>query len=109
MPHCEVTSVSRRKARRNKLAQRVATTPRETYRLPGGYALGSVVCLETEGADGTVRKGELGIVVHEPTSAVEPGCGQKRKLNCGGSGLWVCFGGAKAQKRCNDLLAREKQ
>jgi hypothetical protein len=68
-----------------------------------------VVCLETEVADGTVRKGELGIVVHEPTSAAESGCGQKRKMNCGGSGLWVCFGSAKAQKRCNDLLAREKQ
>ena len=77
MPDCEMTSVARRKARRNKLAQRVATTPRETYRLPGGYALGSVVCLETEVADGTVRKGELGIVVHEPTSAAETGCGQR--------------------------------
>ena len=67
------------------------------------------MCLETEVADGTVRKGELGIVVHEPISAVEPGCGQKRKLNSEESGLWVCFGSAKAQKRCDDLLTRDKQ
>ena len=67
------------------------------------------MCLDTEVADGTVRKGELGIVVHEPISAVEPGCGQKRKLNSEESGLWVCFGSVKAQKRCDDLLARDKQ
>jgi hypothetical protein len=69
---------------------------------------GSVVCSETETVDGTVHRGELGIVVQEPISVAEPGCGQKRKFSSNESGVWVCFGRAKAQKRCNDLLTREK-
>ena len=108
VPDYEVTSTTRRKARRNQAVRRVATTSKDIYRLPDAYALGSVVCSETQLVDRTVHKEELGIVVQEPINTAEPGCGQKRKLNSKGSGLWVCFGSAKAQKRCDDLLAREK-
>ena len=104
-----VSPVTRRTTPRHQSALRGVTAPKDSHCLPGGYALGSVVCSETETADGTVRRGELGIVVQEPISAAEPGCGQKRKISSNGSGVWVCFGRTKAQKRCNDLLAREKQ
>jgi len=85
------------------------TTSEDSHRLPGGYVLGSVVFSKSEIVDGTVRRGELGIVVQAPSSTAESGCGQKRKLRSNGSDVLVCFGRARAQKRCDDLLTREQQ
>jgi hypothetical protein len=108
---CLLTALSLYSFINNKQQTALLVVARNSNRhgLPGGYALGSVVCSETETVDGTVHRGDFGIVVQEPISAIEPGCGQKRKFSNNGSGVWVCFGRAKAQKRCNDLLTREKQ
>ena len=105
----DVSPTAQRIARRRQSDLPAIITSKDSHRLPGGYVLGSVLFSKNEVADGTVRRGELGIVVQEPSSAAGPECGQKRKFNSNGSGVWVCFGRARAQKRCDDLLTREQQ
>jgi hypothetical protein len=100
---------ARRTARRRQADLPVITDSKDSHRLPGGYVLGSVVFSKSDIADGTARRGELGIVVQAPSSAAESGSGQKRKFRSHESGVWVCFGRAQAQKRCDDLLIREQQ
>ncbi len=109
VPYKDVHPTTRKTAPRYQEDLPAVTTSTDSHRLPGGYVFGSVVFSRSDIADGTVRRGELGIVVQAPSNTAELGGRQKRKFWSNESGVWVCFGRARAQKRCDDLLIREQQ